>query len=330
MTFSKFVFGTISWFTMSREVENSGLQMTAEGQLFTISAMPSPYFVGIYDDSGKATYVRDKLLTGASKGSDVITWTITEDIAETNQQTNTTTITHGKNIGNGPASGYTGGISPGSSGELQFKIIPNSPVNAQFSFVLYAYSVDYDNSGNELPNTIAIIDSNSTPAEKITASNLLNGHILLFKNYNTTTNKYSGLISTRNDLTRLMTGTYSSETTVSVYWVWPETLSELVLDDTNDNHKRNLRGKNSLCSNQSETIELLKSHPDWFLLDPETENKTWTEFTSSTANATVVNTINNNYTLYSSYYNEADQCIGTNVAYLMLDMTADGTGATGG
>ncbi len=122
-----------------------------------------------------------------------------------------------------------------------------------------------------------------------------------------------------------MTNTYSAETTVTFYWVWVETLSELVLDDNNAAHKRNLRGKKSICSDQSETIRFLKNHPSWFLLDPDNPSKTWTEFTDSTPDATVVNTINNNYTLYSSFYNEADQCIGTNVAYLMLDLSADGT-----
>lgn len=319
------IISTIAWFTMNREVENNGLSMTATGQLFSISPMPSPYLVGIFDDSTQTdTYVRDKLLSGASKDSDVMTWTITNDVATTDPMTNKTTITPGKNIGNGPAAGESAGIVPGSSGELDFKIIPNGSVDAEFNFYLYGYSVNYDDQGEELKNTITIIGDGAN-SEKISARNLLNGHILLFENYNEQTGKYSDLISSDEDFDRLMTGTYSSETTVKVYWVWVETLSELILDDTNDAHKRNLRGKKSLCTDQSETIEFLKNNPSWFFLDPENPNKTWTEFTENTANAAVISTVNNNYTLYSSYYNEADQCIGTNVAYLMLDMSADGT-----
>lgn len=319
------ILGTIAWFTMNREVENNGLSMTATDQLFTISPMPSPYLIGIYDDSGQTdTYVRDKLLTGASKGSDVMTWTITNDVAVTDPETGRTTITPGYNLDNGPADGQSGGIVPGSSGELHFKIIPNVSVDAEFNFYLYAYSVDYDDQGEELKNTIALI-GNSATSERVLARNLLNGHVLLFENYNETTKKYSGLIKSDADFNRLMTNTYSTETTVKVYWVWVETLSELVLDDNNAAHKRNLRGKKSICSDPSETISFLKNHPSWFLLDPDNPSKIWTEFTDSTPDATVVNTINNNYTLYSSFYNEADQCIGTNVAYLMLDLSADGT-----
>ncbi len=157
------------------------------------------------------------------------------------------------------------------------------------------------------------------------AKTLLNGHILLFKNYNEQTKKYSGLIASDQDFNRLMTETYNTETTVKIYWVWVETLSQLILDDTNDAHKRNLRGQKSITSNRSEIIDLFKQHPSWFLLDPDDPDKNWTQFTASTPNEDVVSVINNNYTLYSSYYNEADQCIGTTITYLLLDMMADGT-----
>ena len=321
--FIVWVFATISWFTMNTQVESGGMSLKTQGLLFTIQPVPSPYVVGIYDDSTKTgTYVRNTLLSGASKNSSVLTWTITNDTATTNPDTNKTTINKGKNIGNGPAAGYEGGISPGSSGELQFKFIPSRSVDAELTFYLYAYSVDYDEQGDEDKSTIALIGENATTDRQL-AKNLLNGHILLFEDYDSTTGRYSGLIST-DDFQRIMSETYTQETTESVYWVWAETLAELVLDDTNNAHKKNLRGKKSLCANQSDIIKLLKNNPSWFFLDPETPNRTWTEFTSTTADATVVSTINSNYSLYSAYYNEADQCIGTNVAYLLLDMTADG------
>ena len=324
LTLLLLIFSSLSWFTMNREVESGGMGIKTQGLLFTIQPVPSPYVVGIYDDSTKTgTYVRNTLLSGASKDSSVLTWTITNDTAVTDPETNKTTINKGKNIGNGPATGYEGGISPGSSGELQFKFIPNRSVDAELTFYLYAYSVDYDDQGDEDKSTIALIGDNAT-ADRQLAKNLLNGHILLFEDYDSTTGQYSGLIST-DDFQRIMSETYTQETTESVYWVWAETLAELVLDDTNNAHKKNLRGKKSLCADQSDIVKLLKNNPTWFLLDPETPNRTWTEFTSTTDDATVVSTINSNYALYSAYYNEADQCIGTNVAYLLLDMAADGT-----
>lgn len=323
LTLILLIFSSLSWFTMNTQVESGGMSIKSQGLLYTIEPVPSPYVVGIYDDDTKSgTFVRNTLLSGASKDSSVLTWTITNDTVTTDPETNKATVNKGKNIGNGPATGYEGGISPGSSGELQFKFIPSRSVDAELTFYLYAYSVDYDDQGNEDKSTIALIGENSTMDRQL-AKNLLNGHILLFENYDSNTGKYSDLISA-DDFQRVMSETYTQETTERVYWVWAETLAELVLDDTNNAHKKNLRGKKSLCADQSDIVKLLKNNPAWFLLDPETPNRTWTEFTSTTADATVVSTINSNYSLYSAYYNEADQCIGTNVAYLLLDMTADG------
>lgn len=319
-------FATFSWFTMNRDTSGNGMSVSVSGPLFAVDSMSSPYVAGIYDDPQSGTYVRNKLLTGASKDDNVLTWTITANQASTDPQTNRRTIIYGKNIGNGPATGENGGIIPGSSGELNFKFIPRGSVDAAFNFVFYAYSVEYDNEGEEIPNSIALIgSSDQTPPERIVAKTLLNGHILLFKNYNEQTKKYSGLIASDQDFNRLMTETYNTETTVKIYWVWVETLSQLILDDTNDAHKRNLRGQKSITSNRSEIIDFFKQHPSWFLLDPDDPDKNWTQFTASTPNEDVVSVINNNYTLYSSYYNEADQCIGTTITYLLLDMMADGT-----
>ncbi len=324
LAFIVWVFSTIAWFSMNKQVESGGMQMANQGALFTVQPVPSSYVVGIYDDPTQSgTYVRNYLLSEASKEADVLTWTITNDVAVTDPDTNEVTVHKGKNIGNGPAEGYAGGIKPGSSGELQFKFFPRRSVDAELNFDIYAYSVEYDDDGDEDKTTIALIGDNSS-TDSVIAKNLLNGHILLFKNYDTSTKKYSGLIYT-DDFQRVMSETYTTETTESIYWVWPESLSELVLDDTDNTHKKNLRGKKSLCADRTDIIKLFKNHPSWFLLDPELPNKTWSEFTSLTTDSAVVSMINNNYALYSAYYNEADQSIGTNVAYILLDMNAEGT-----
>ena len=318
------IFGTISWFAMNNEVRSGGMHIKPESPLFSIQPLSSPFIAGIYDDPSKTeTYVRNSLLSGASKDQSVLTWTITDDTTTTDPDTNKMTVNKGKNIGNGSATGHEVGIRPGSSGELQFKFIPSRSVDAELTFYLYAYSVDYDGQGNEDKSTIALIDENAT-SDRLYAKELLNGHILLFKDHSSSTGQYSGLIST-DDFQRILTETYTHETTVSVYWVWAETLAELVLDDTNNAHKKNLRGKKSLCSDRSAIIKMLKNNPSWFFLDPETSNKTWSELTSATNDTEIVSIINNNYSLYSAYYNEADQCIGTNVAYILLDMVANGT-----
>ena len=290
------IFGTISWFAMNNEVKSGGMQVKPQAPLFSIQPLSSPFVAGIYDDPSKTeTYVRNSLLSGASIDQSVLTWAITDDTTTTDPDTNKTTVNKGKNIGNGSATGHEVGIRPGSSGELQFKFIPSRSVDAELTFYLYAYSVDYDGQGNEDKSTIALIDENAT-LDRQYAKELLNGHILLFKDHNSSTGQYSGLIST-DDFQRILTETYTHETTISVYWVWAETLAELVLDDTNNAHKKNLRGKKSLCSDRSAIIKMLKNNPSWFFLDPETSNKTWSELTSAPDDEAIVSIINNNYSL---------------------------------
>ncbi len=322
-------FSSIAWFTMNREVEGSGVQMRADSDLFSIEPLSAPAHAGIYDDAptdndpNKPNYVRNLLLNHMNKSSDIITWNITDDTATIDSQTNKKVVVKGKNFGNAPANGYEGGINPGSSGMLQFVMNPTQSVDAEFTFHLYAFTGGYDDKGDEDKSTIEFIDRNSDAETKI-AESLLNGHILLFTEIDDS-GKYSGLITSDSEFNRVLKKTYTSRTTVSLYWVWPDTLAELMLDDTDNTHKKYLRGKSCLCNatGRQEVIGYFKEHVSWFLLDPDNANPDWA-ITSSKDNTEVITEICDHYNLYSSYYNEADQCIGTYVTYLFLDMIADG------
>jgi len=326
-----FAWGTMAWFAMNRDVSTGGMGVSVATDLFTIEAVSTTgYHVGIYDDStNNDTYVRNILFNRVEKDSDIITWTITDDIEVTDGSGNKS-ITKGKNIGNGPAEGYEGGIGPGSSGEIQFVIKPTRPVDAEFTFCVYAYTDGYDEHGDLDKTTIQLVSSGSS-ADTIAAQKLLNGHILLFSEMDND-GKLSGLISSDAEFKRLMEKTYTSQETVPIYWVWPETLAEIILDENTSGHSKNLRGKSNICNTtgQAEVIDFFKNNPSWFLLDPDNSNHNWSEvFNDDISNADVVYTINTNYALYSSYYNEADQCIGTCISYILLDMSADGTDSTG-
>ena len=329
LAFIVFVLATIAWFTMNKDTRAGGMGVSVSSDLFTIEAVSAAgYHVGIYDDSTQnGTYVRDILLNRSGKGSDIITWTITDDVEVVDDDGNKT-ITKGKNIGNGPAEGYEGGIGPGSSGEIQFVIKPSRPVDAGFTFYVYAYTGGYDDHGDFDKTTISLVDSQAS-ADTLIAQKLLNGHILLFSEKDNN-GKLSGLIESDADFKRLMEKSYTSQETVPIYWVWPETLSEIILDENTAGHRRNLRGKSNICntSGQEEVITFFKTNPSWFLLNPENGDYDWSgTFNQDVSNADVVNMINTNYAVYSSYYNEADQCIGTCISYIMLDMSAEGTGS---
>ena len=331
------IFAAIAWFSMSKNVTVEGMKVKVKGDLYTI--VPVGDDVGIYDDiSLTDTYVRDKLLNKASKQPDVITWTITKSTGTVDPDTGEVIdYQKGKDFGNSPQIGnIEPGISPGSSGEIQFKVIPNESIDATFDFYLYGYSADYDENGEPIKNTIEIL---SDTGEEAITQKLFNGHILLFENYDETTGKYSGLIESAADFHRLMPNSSESaktfdpavetETTVSIYWIWPETLAEIMLDENNPDHVKYLRTKKNICST-SEVRDFFKKNPTWFLYNPETPTETWTNyFNENMTDAQVVARAYEDYMTYSAYYNDADQCIGTNAAYVLLDMNSSAEPHTG-
>ncbi len=313
------IIATVAWFTMNKDVETGGMSVTAVKDNYTIRSVEGSV-AGIYDDSdNESDYVRDVLLEKASKSADTITWQITEDTLSGD------TLTKGKNIGNGPAEGRTGGIVPGSSGELQFVVDPEEDVDIKFTFYMYGYTGGINEQGVEDKSTLSLIGTGTSTGSR-KARELLNGHILLFESCDD--GKFSGLIASNDDFERVLEKSFTAQETVSIYWVWPETLAELILDDADPDHTDNLRGRSSLCSSDGriEVIKLFNSHTDWFLYDPNSSDPNWQATFSGTTQqdiAATADTVNSNYALYSSFYNEADQCIGTNVTYIMLDMTAD-------
>ena len=343
---------TMAWFANNTKVNGTNMSVRVQSDLFRIEPLDNPAHEGIYDDVAETDYyVRNRLLNRINKEDDILIWTITDDSLDTTNEVSV--LNKGLNIGNGiPVEGHEPGIAPGSYGELKFRIIPYQDVTVNFKFKLYAYSIQYTDEGEENKETIAYINS-SSDQEKRVANNLLNGHLLLFANKDAA-GKYSGLIQSSDDLLRCMDARAFTQNEsgyeVSVFWVWPETLAEIVLDETEPTQKVNMHGRKNICADEDRTnlLNYMVNHPEYFLYDPE-GTKNWNEI-EALADASsedpsesqsgdqnveqdpepddeeiasqLVALINSSYPLYSSYYNEADQCIGMHVAYLLLEMAA--------
>ena len=321
---------TVAWFSLRMDTNLENVEMVSVGELFSIEPLGDPAHAGIYDDPAldgtNGSFVRDVLLEKAGMSADIITWTITDD-QEIKDAGGNKKLVKGKNLGNGPAENRAGGLNPGSCGEIQFIMKPNQMVDAEFTFYLFAYTGGYDEHGDEKKSELELI-SDGSEKDALIAQKLLNGHILLFTEMDGD-GKYSGLITSDADFRRVMTKTYSEQETVSLYWIWPDTLAEIMLDETNSDHAIHLRGKSNICNSvgRTEVIRYFKEHPEWFLLNPEETDCDWSENISvNTTDAAVISLISENYLQYSAYYNEADQQIGTHVAYIMLYMTSDGIG----
>lgn len=288
------IFSTIAWFTMNKETEAGGLSMAAQNGKFEIAP------VGKEDGRYDGLIEKAKELAGLTGA---MTWTVNAD----------------DNMGNAVISGQSEdkqGIMPGAEGMISFTLTPTEDVYAGFEFELYAYTYDEDEPDED--DRLALISS-ADSTEKAKALTLLNGHILLFREREEVSGKYrySGLIKDADSLKRLYEdhAQFTEETEVSIYWVWPETLSQITLD-AND---PNLYGKQVIYKNASTQTELLGfigAHPECFF-----ENGG--DFTGKT----VKTEISTNYESYNAEYNNADQLIGTTISYLLMNMNAYETSA---
>lgn len=271
-------FQSIAWFTMNREVDGTGMEMAAQGTNYTLEMIGDSN--GLYYDDFHSKVI----------DSDSVIWTMSPADATGMEQ----------NFGN-----YTqaedNGIYPGCSGCISFNIIPNadSEISLNFSFEVLGYN-------SELNENSEVVMNQLNSEEDADVINYLNGHILLFENYDKNTGKYSNLIQTSEDMNRVMTKKFqgiNKQNKVDIYWIWPLTLSNLIKAD---------ESTDLICSESDITnIEnFIVSYPQYFMRGITVDE-------NSLLNADM---IKNNYTLYGGKYDQADNIIGVRVRYLRLKM----------
>lgn len=284
------IFSSIAWFTQNTDNTATGMQIVAAGPSYEISVMTDGSD-GVYDDY--LDLVHD---------SSAIVWKMKGTDANGLEQ----------NMGNyySIAGRTDDGIYPGCSGYITFYVTPKvDSVNLDFTFELLGYNAETE-SGT---TTMTQLDE-TNDADVI---GYLDGHILLFESYDKTTHKYSGLIKNTTDLSRLLSNkTYTGKnipTTVNIYWVWAENLSDLletetvtIHDEETDEDVEVTRYK--FCDD-ADFASYIEGHPQYFMKGV------------TTADNVTISTIQGNYQYYGGRYNLADNVIGSRVRFLLLTMT---------
>jgi hypothetical protein len=203
------------------------------------------------------------------------------------------------------------GLNPKDFGRLQFQIVPAKPGNeitVRYRLNLSCYQIGYDTNEEFEAQFDAegnFIDEN-VELTKVTNENLLSlisGHIVFFY-----VDDQDNLVLINPLDTQGITVTTSQAKTVTIYWAWPENLRSILASD--------IDGITSSGSAQVQSLFL--TQPELFLKDITSEDTTM--ITSSTASALMAG---GDYTRFSSKYNNADQDIGDNVKYILLEITAD-------
>lgn len=296
-------FSTIAWFTMNTQVESEGM---------SIKTAPLPFELKTSGSSGLYDGFLDEVATGYANtettgGSQGIKWKLTKNVSEMNNVRSEDDTTDFADITKIDSDKY--GLKPGDSGELVFSIVPNrtDELNVSVNVKITGYKASFDNEGNKT----------SAALQKVTDETMvhyLNSHIILF--YMGADNKKHLLTSDGFNVP------VSEETPVTIYWVWPATLRE-ILD-------ANIEAINDTNASK-EVRRLFFEHPDYFL--KTTGSDSFESITvaanentdvQETAIAEILPSISGrNYNTYGAMYNDADQTIGDNFNYILVELLAD-------
>lgn len=205
-------------------------------------------------------------------------------------------------------SGMKKGINPGSHGKLTFYVVPKQSGEMEIKFKLGITGYVEKKSGD------------SISYEKVTDENVtsfLNGHIMFFEKYDENNHRYSDFLSDETFTRTFKDCKADVPQEVNVYWVWPNTLGQILMKSTDEN----LTEKNVLFDDESKErltfAEYIKGNISLFLSGDADKEQ----------NKTVIEKILNGdkyitaqLSSLSSMYNDADEKIGTKVQYILVEL----------
>ena len=324
------VFSSVAWFTMNREVEGAGVQMTADGLPFELevrgekienqllySKIDNNFIAGVQQKNGEGTLISSFQTAGDE--------------------------THGTILWNKDASAdgsYSDGLEPNAQGTLTFWVVPqkSGELNVKFNFNVRGFHAKYTtDAAHSLVNAIEITSALDTmTAEQLAVYDLtveklpskhnalayIQSHILFFKNYDN--GHYSGFLGNAGNKVDfkdcLPDGTDSvtegQKYQVTIYWKWANTLEQTVS-----------YADSPLLDSTAETYAVDRAAILAYLAD-YTHHKVFDNVTDSVITTNIAKLQNAStaddkeaLTALTNKYNNADEVIGNNLNYILLEMT---------
>ena len=222
---------------------------------------------------------------------------------------------NGQNLNNN-TDNSTGTIEPGNSGKLEFYVLPkDTSAKHNFTFTLTVKGY-YKDSSDYLPMS----SKGNDFAEKF--YKLLSGHIQFFSSYDG--EKYSNPLTatataegiTINGLKR-STGVNETQKKVTIYWVWPYYVGDMILPDGNG--KLSNDEKKALFTYDLRSAIAGEMAGDY--------GKYFEDPIDDISKGKIADMVNGNVdeTAYSAIYtayNNADKYIGENGEYILVQLSA--------
>lgn len=310
------IFGSIAWFTSNKQNATNGMGMRVSTSLFEIktSGLKSDN-ANIINAESLGYLSGDQIsLDSFQTGGNTFWLELRLDDEELNK-----------------------GLQPGSEGTVSFTIVPNSVYDDDtenhlaitYSYSMKAYALTeakrqaimaYEeiiagggtatapvvNYGDLICLDTLTSDNGGRNDIMLASRELLNGHILFFEEHES--GVYSGWNNTYAGTKNVAFG---HEEEITLHWVWPRTFSQMA-------------GSNSIFDSTAKTsiVDNMASNETYYFTDLDKTNMVGLNGTALTSNAI---TNNENAISLSAGYNNADQMIGENVQYILIEFTIDGT-----
>lgn len=311
-----FILLTAAWFVNNSRVQAGGATVSAAAdRKFELAAVGT---TGKYDNILKSLLgdiVQDGDSWSFTEGSETKTGTKTS-----NDKSDIVWVMSGGQNGqnlNNNTDNSTGTIEPGNSGKLEFYVLPkDTSAKHNFTFTLTVKGY-YKDSSDYLPMS----SKGNDFAEKF--YKLLSGHIQFFSSCDKD-GKYSGRLTatataegiTINGLER-STGERETQKKVTIYWVWPYYVGDMILPDGN--------GKLSNDEKKALFTYDLRSAIAGEMADDY--GKYFEDPIDDTSKDKIAEMVNGNVdeTAYSAIYtayNNADKYIGENGEYILVQLSA--------
>ena len=339
--FIVWIFATISWFSSNSTVSGNGMG---------VSIAPPPFELEVRGTDIENSGDFSKADVNYSSGVDMEAL----DAFQTSGQ-------YGKIIwrkaGNSADDGhYSDGLVPNSHGKLTFWVVPSNTgtLDISFNFNIRGFIGEYVEPENEdddpilndlleitdsltVANSSGLITDEADLNNKNAALEFIQGHILFFSDYNTTTHYYSGFLGSGRSIRfgdcinssgaqynagNAVSVTSGQKYPVTIYWKWANTFEQMVYD-ADSPKKDNPLFAPSPNADRNAIFTYLSTTKN----SDEMKNKVFKGLTNSEITA-ALNNVQNDIDIDSATrkltdaYNNADSFIGNNIDYILIEMTA--------
>lgn len=259
------VFSCYAWFVSSTAVSASGMSATIKGNAFELVSVGS---AGAFDekltDRTEGAVWEENNAGRITENSGTILWRV----SDTSHLGNTTGST---------------GIEPGSSGTLQFYVVPQGTGSMKLKASLELIPMKWDSDSENAK----LVENSDTVVE-----DFLKGHILV--RYRVGEDQASTLIEPKNGSFSL-TVEGQEPVLVSLEWKWAFLLENAIEEDR--------------------VKQLVGTDPKYFLCDDDGS--------PVHGSISLPEKNSQEFRKYSNYYNNADQYIGANAGAILLRLTVN-------